>query len=212
MTKLEKLLEGINGLRTPENEKTIKKLTEGIGLIAEEYRQRKAKEEKARLEAAGFIELDKHRKESGLSNKAFVESVGRTIIESSHPEAVKEQMMESLGAYARYLTEAVSGCIYSLKPMDDKAREYVANNDVQGLLKDWVLPRDAHKYGDAATAVRARIEKIGDGERIPLGENMYTVSRKLIDTDHEKLFLLVPAHVQVNAPYILHYADTPKAG
>ena len=106
MTKLEKFLEGVEKLRTPENTKKIDALIEGTNLIAAEYRKRKLREEKARLEAEGFRKLDQHRIDSGLSTKAFIEGVGKTIIESSQPDDIKDKLMENLKLYANYLTES----------------------------------------------------------------------------------------------------------
>ena len=100
MTKLEKFLEGVEKLRTPENTKKIDALIEGTNLIAAEYHKRKLREEKARLEAEGFRKLDQHRIDSGLSTKAFIEGVGKTIIESSQPDDIKDKLMENLKLYA----------------------------------------------------------------------------------------------------------------
>jgi hypothetical protein len=209
MTKLEKLLEGIQGLRTPENEKTIKKLTEGITLIADEYRSRKAKEAKARLEAEGFKKLDEQRAESGLDNKAFLESVGKTIIGSSHPEEVKARMMESLEHYAKYLTESVAGCIYTLKPIDARDKDFIVKNDVGGLLHDCILPKSSHKYGDAATAKKMGVDKVAADNGTDIQGAHYTLARKLIDSDHEKLYVLLADDNR--GAFLMHYADTPKA-
>lgn len=213
MTKLEKFLEGVEKLRTPQNTKKIDALIEGTNLIASEYRKRKAKEEKARLEAEGFKKLDQHRIDSGLSNKAFIEGVGKTIIESNQPDDVKEKLMESLDMYAKYLTESesVSGCVFGLEPMDEQAKELLSKNDINGLLHKYVLPKDTHKYGDAATARKAGVEKVATDNGTPIDGVQYTISRKLIDTDHEKLFVLSAEGDANKLPYILHYADTPSA-
>lgn len=109
MTRLEALINGIKDLETPENTKTIKKLTEGITLMANEYRRRKAAETKAITEAKGFAELDELRKRSGLSDRAFLEGVGNDIIKSSHPDEVKQKLMNKLSDYSNYLTESANG-------------------------------------------------------------------------------------------------------
>lgn len=109
MTRLEALINGIKDLETPENTKTIKKLTEGITLMANEYRRRKAAETKAITEAKGFAELDELRKRSGLSDRAFLEGVGNDIIKSNHPDEVKQKLMNKLSDYSNYLTESANG-------------------------------------------------------------------------------------------------------
>lgn len=109
MTRLEALINGIKDLETPENTKTIKKLTEGITLMANEYRKRKAAETKAITEAKGFAELDELRKRSGLSDRAFLEGVGNDIIKSNHPVEVKQKLMNKLSDYSNYLTESANG-------------------------------------------------------------------------------------------------------
>lgn len=109
MTRLEALINGIKDLETPENTKTIKKLTEGITLMANEYRRRKAAETKAITEAKGFAELDELRKRSGLSDRAFLEGVGNDIIKSNHPVEVKQKLMNKLSDYSNYLTESANG-------------------------------------------------------------------------------------------------------
>lgn len=210
MTKLEKFLEGVEKLRTPENTKKIDALIEGTNLIAAEYRKRKLREEKARLEAEGFRKLDQHRIDSGLSTKAFIEGVGKTIIESSQPDDIKDKLMENLKLYANYLTEsAVAGCMFCLEPLDDQAKDCLAKNDIAGLMR-WVLPKGAHKYGDAATARKAGVEKVAADNGTPIDGTPYTITRKLIDSSHEKLYILSAADGN-KVPYILHYADTPAA-
>ena len=109
MTRLEALINGIKDLETPENTKTIKKLTEGITLMANEYRKRKASETKAITEARGFAELDDFRKHSGLSDRAFLEGVGNDIIKSNHPDEVKQKLMNKLSDYSNYLTKSSQG-------------------------------------------------------------------------------------------------------
>lgn len=109
MTRLEALINGIKDLETPENTKTIKNLTEGITLMANEYRRRKAAETKAITEAKGFAELDELRKRSGLSDRAFLEGVGNDIIKSNHPDEVKQKLMNKLSDYSNYLTESANG-------------------------------------------------------------------------------------------------------
>ena len=218
MRKIDKFIDELQALKAKGYDaKKINALTEGVNLIAAEYRKRKAKEEaqhKAMVEAAGFAKLDEQCKASGLSKKSFVEGVGKTIIESNQPEDIKTRLMETLDKYVNHLMEAqdVSGCIFSLKPVDDKAKAFLAKNDVTGLLHDWVLPQDAHKYGYAATAVRERIDTVSKGEGLPIGQRFYYPTRKLIDRSHEKLFVLTPENRAQNSPsaFILHYADTPK--
>lgn len=53
MKRIDALLNGIKDLETPKNRTTIKKLTEGINLMANEYRRRKSAESKALHEASG---------------------------------------------------------------------------------------------------------------------------------------------------------------
>ena len=89
---MEKFMSELEKLKTPDNEKVVGKLMEGVNLIADEYRRRKASEKAAKLEAEGFAKLDEHRTASGLSAKAFIEGVGKTIIDSAQPEEVKEKM------------------------------------------------------------------------------------------------------------------------
>ena len=211
---MEKFMTELEKLKTPGNEKVVGKLMEGVNLIADEYRRRKANEKAAKLEAEGFAKLDEHRKASGLSTKAFVEGVGKTIIESTQPEEVKSKMMNSLSRYARHLTEAagVMGCIYSMEPVDEIGKEYIASNKIGDLLQKCVLPKSEHKYGDAATARKAGVDQVIQDNGTDIGGIMYKIGRKLIDNDHEKLILLAPVDDAVfKMPYVLHYADTPKA-
>lgn len=109
MKRIDALLNGIKDLETPDNRTTIKKLTEGINLMANEYRRRKSAESKALHEASGFAEIDECRKRSGLSTRAFLEGVGNDIIKSNHPDEVKQKLMNKLSDYNKYLTEANNG-------------------------------------------------------------------------------------------------------
>ena len=127
-------------------------------------------------------------------------------------------MMESLGKYAKYLAEAatVAGCLFSMEYLNEESKALLANNDITGLLHKCVLPKVAHQYGDAATAKRAAIDEISTKPVSHIGFHTYKVDRKLIDTDHEKLFILSDAtdgdqQYPVKAPLLLYYADTPKA-
>ena len=109
MKRIDALLNGIKDLETPENRTTIKKLTEGINLMANEYRRRKSAESKALHEAIGFAEIDESRRKSGLSDKAFLEGVGNDIIKSNYPDETKQKLMAKLSDYSKYLTEANNG-------------------------------------------------------------------------------------------------------
>ena len=212
MTKFEKFMSELDKLKTPENEKVVGKLMEGVTLIADEYRRRKASEKQAALEAAGFAKLDIQRKASGLSTKAFVEGVGKTVLESAHPDEIKAKMLESLSKYAKYLTESagVSGCIYYLEPMDDEAKELIIRKDIHGLLQKVIRPNAIHKYGDAATARQAGVEKVAADNGTPIDGTQYTITRKLIDSPHEKLYILSATDGN-KFPHIMYYADTPAA-
>lgn len=213
MTKMEKFMSELEKLKTPDNEKVVGKLMEGVNLIADEYRRRKASEKAAKLEAEGFASLDAHRKASGLSTKAFVEGVGKTIMESAQPEEIKSKMMNSLSRYARHLTESagVCGCIYSMEPVDEQCANYIISNNINGLLQNCVLPNSEHKYGDAATAKKSGIDQVISDNGTDINGYKYKLARKLIDSDHEKLFVLTPEDDSMKMPYVLHYADTPKA-
>jgi hypothetical protein len=159
MTRLEALINGIKDLETPENTKTIKKLTEGITLMANEYRRRKAAETKAITEAKGFAELDELRMRSGLSDRAFLEGVGNDIIKSNHPDEVKQKLMNKLSDYSNYLTESANGgagpnmlkAILSLMAMQDivvqigsklKNKQPLSNNEMRFL--DFVVSMKRH--------------------------------------------------------------------
>jgi hypothetical protein len=159
MTRLEALINGIKNLETPENTKTIKKLTEGITLMANEYRRRKAAETKAITEAKGFAELDELRMRSGLSDRAFLEGVGNDIIKSNHPDEVKQKLMNKLSDYSNYLTESANGgvgpnmlkAILSLMAMQDivvqigsklKNKQPLSNNEMRFL--DFVVSMKRH--------------------------------------------------------------------
>ena len=195
MTKLEKLLEGIQGLKTPENEKTIKKLTEGITMIADEYRSRKAKETKARLEAEGFKKLDAQRAESGLDNRAFLESVGKMIIGSSHPEEVKSQMMESLERYAKYasLTESANTIAtrWAEGTLDNNDKKMLADGNVEGFKKS-VLERTQMAFRWEAQAKFDEVANlVTDKTAMYKG---YSPVRAIINKPDEKLLLLKSAH------------------
>jgi hypothetical protein len=222
MRKIDKFIDELQELKKKGYDaKKVDALTEGVNLIAAEYRRRKAKEDakqKAMVEAAGFAQLDKQCKASGLSKKAFIEGVGRTIIECNQPEDIKTRMMESLEKYVKYLTEAatVAGCLFSMEYLNEESKAMLANNDITGLLHKCVLPNVAHQYGDAATAKRAAIDEISTNPVSHIGLHTYKVDRKLIDTDHEKLFILSDTtdgdpQYPATAPLLLYYADTPKA-
>ena len=159
MTRLEALINGIKDLETPENTQTLKKLTEGISLMANEYRRRKAAETKAITEAQGFTELDELRKRSGLSDRAFLEGVGYDIIKSNHPDEVKQKLMNKLSDYSNYLTESANGgagpnmlgAIWSLMVMQDvviqigsklKNKQPLSNNEMRFL--DFVVSMKRH--------------------------------------------------------------------
>lgn len=213
MTKIEKLLEGIQDLKTKGfDPKKIDALTEGINLIASEYRKRKAKEDQAKLEAAGFEQLDEHRKASGLSTKAFVESVGKTIIESEQSEENKEKMMESLGRYAAYLEAGtVPGCRFGCELLDEKAKEKLGSGDIWSFLQFCVLPETHSLFRDAATARWNQVCDIAEKKSAVLGGKNYKVSRALLDSSHEKLLILSPETPDaMGEAYFMFCADTPK--
>lgn len=102
MTRVELFLSEIEKLRTPQNTKRIDALIEGVSCIADEARRRQAKR-KALAEAEGFKKLDAHRLSSGLTDKAFLEGVGHSIIGASLPDETKSQMLDVLGRYGDYL-------------------------------------------------------------------------------------------------------------
>jgi len=214
MKKIDKFIDEIQALKTKGYDaKKVDALTEGVNFIAAEYRRRKMKEDaqrKAMVEAAGFAKLDAQCKASGLSRKAFVEGVGKTIIESTQPDDVKSRMMDMLEKYASHLMEAAGGvnCICSLKELDAQGKELLAKNDIQGLMRT-VLARAEHHFRDAAKAKRTLVDKLAQGEGVGIGKTRYRVTRKLVDNDHEKLYVLAPDGEPNGTPYILHYADTP---
>lgn len=216
MRKIDKFIDELQELKKKGyDKKKVDALTEGVNLIAAEYRRRKAKEgaqKKAMVEAAGFAQLDKQCKASGLSKKAFVEGVGKTIIECNQPDDVKSRLMDTLGKYAKHLTEAqsVSGCIYSIHPLNETDKEFLANKDVEGLKKT-LMGEASHEWGDNATATRAAIEEISANGNGTLGNSPVSLIRKIIDTDHEKLYLVKTTSENPGIPYIMHYEDTTKA-
>ena len=218
MTKIEKLLEGIQGLKAKGYDADkIDALTEGINLIADEYRKRKAREQRLQ-EATGFEKLDGHLMMSGLSRKAFVESVGKTILESKHSDSTKTKMIDTLGKYAAYLESdgmgsSIAGCIFSCTRLDEDGKEMLANGDVYGLMHKVALPNSEHKYRDAATATIQEIEDLASGKTmLPIDGRDFKVTRKLIDSSQEKLLVLGPADGQTTyggEAYLLHCANTP---
>ena len=130
MKKIDKFLDELQGLKKKGyDKKKIDALTEGVNLIAAEYRRRKAKADarkKAMVEAAGFAKLDQQREASGLSTKTFIEGVGKTIIECNKPDDVKTKLMDTLGKYASLMESAdtiATRCIRIETMMnDDKVR------------------------------------------------------------------------------------------
>lgn len=212
MTKMEKFMSELEKLKTPDNEKVVGKLMEGVTLIADEYRRRKASENAAKLEAEGFAKLDKHRTASGLSTKAFVEGVGKTILESRHPEEIKEKMMESLAKYGRYLTES-NGCIFSLEPLTDEGKQILTDNSItpeerNNKLINLCQKNDGHKYGDAAAARKLGVEDTIKNGFVSEQGIKYKPGTVLLNKDNEKLVVFGPKDNSIPVlPYILHYAD-----
>lgn len=206
MTKIEKLLTGIQDLKAKGYDaKKIDALTEGINLIASEYRKRKARET-ALGEAAAFTKMDEHLKASGLSKKAFVESVGKTIIESSHSEETKMKLMENLGKYVAYM-ESEMGCMFYLMPIDGESKKFLASGDVNGLLNQIVLPNSSHCYRDDATAKRGLVNEFSTANKATVGDELFKVTRKLIDIDYEKLYIVVPENTSTpTEAYLLHFS------
>ena len=192
MTKLEKLIEGIQKLKSPQNEKRINGLIEGIQKIAAEYRRRKANE-KALQEAAGFKKLDQYRAESGLSNKEFIENVGKTIIESSHTDEVKGKLMEALGKYAFSLNEPhdCPPVRWGFGALNEDDLDLLANKDFAGF-KQRVLKRThvgTTKDDDLAREDILAMVKDQNGD---VNGTEFKVARMLEDTPTEKLILLEP--------------------
>lgn len=215
MRKIDKFIDELQELKKKGYDaKKVDALTEGVNLIAAEYRRRKAKEDaqkKAMVEAAGFAKLDEQYKASGLSKKAFIEGVGKTIIESTQTDDIKNRLMDTLDKYSKHLMEAqaVAGCIYSAHPINEIDKELLAKRDIKSLMQT-VLKESEHKWGDNATATRAAIDELAKTGKGTLGNVQVVTANKLIDTDHEKLYIIKPA-AQQGPAYIMHYADTPKA-
>ena len=214
MRKIDKFIDEIQALKSKGYDtKKIDALTEGVNLIAAEYRRRKTKEEaqkKAMVEAAGFAKLDEQRKASGLSMKAFLEGVGNTIIACGQPDEVKERMMDTLGKYAS-LTEAADTIAtrWAEGHLDDTDRQLLANGDIEGFKKR-VMERTQMAYRWEAQAKFDEIANLATTKNGKFKE--YTVSRILIDSPDEKLLLLKPAGTApANAPGFLYAAKVTQS-
>lgn len=213
MRKIDKFIDGIQALKTKGYDtKKIDALTEGINLIAAEYRRRKTKEDaqkKAMVEAAGFAKLDEQRKATGLSMKAFLEGVGQTIITCNQPDEVKGRMMDTLGKYAS-LTEAADTIAtrWAEGHLDDTDKQFLSTGNIEGFKKH-VLERTQMAYRWEA---QAKFDEIANLATTKNGKfKDYTVSRVLINSPDEKLLLLAPAgNAPANAPGFLYAAKVSQ--
>ena len=152
-----------------------------------------------------FVEsMESKFKASGMSRKAFVESVGKRIINSDLADGKKEKMLDTLGRYVT-LTESVNmGTRWAFKALDDVDRKYLAEGNLDAFKKH-VLERtelatgnDAQlKFDDAAALAKNK-----EGE---VNEYRVIVTRSLIDTPDEKLLLLKPTD-GTPAAYFLYTA------
>lgn len=196
MRKIDRFIDELQELKKKGYDaKKVDALTEGVNLIAAEYRRRKAKEDaqkKAMVESTGFAKLDAQYKASGLSMAAFVEGVGKTIIDSKHPDNIKNRMMDTLGKFAS-LTESANTIAtrWAEGTLDDNDKKMLADGNVEGFKKS-VLERTQMAFRWAAQAKFDEVANlVTDKTAMYKG---YSLARAIINTPDEKLLLLKSAH------------------
>ena len=196
MRKIDRFIDELQELKKKGYDaKKVDALTEGVNLIAAEYRRRKTKEDaqkKSMLESTGFAKLDAQYKASGLSMAAFVEGVGKTIIDSKHPDDIKNRMMDTLGKFAS-LTESANTIAtrWAEGTLDDNDKKMLADGNVEGFKKS-VLERTQMAFRWAAQAKFDEVANlVTDKTAMYKG---YSLARAIINTPDEKLLLLKSAH------------------
>lgn len=196
MKKIDKFLDELQGLKKKGYDtKKIDALTEGVNLIAAEYRRRKAKADarkKAMVEAAGFAKLDQQRKASGLSAKTFIESVGKTIIECNQPDDVKTKLMDTLGKYASLMESADTiATRWAFEKLDDADKKFLSEGNLDAFKKH-VLERTNMAFRWAAEAKFDEVAEMAANKAGELHMTKFVVKRTLIDTPDEKLLIITP--------------------
>ena len=196
MKKIDKFLDELQGLKKKGyDKKKIDALTEGVNLIAAEYRRRKTKADarkKAMVEAAGFAKLDQQRKASGLPSKTFIEGVGKTIIECNQPDEVKSKLMDTLGKYAALMESADTiATRWALEKLDDADKKFLSEGNLDAFKKH-VLERTNMAFRWAAEAMFDEVAEMAANKAGKLLMMEFVVKRALIDTPDEKLLIITP--------------------
>lgn len=230
MTKAEAFIAKLEAIKTPENAAIIEGIEKGFNIILEESRRRTrgkaltesvmANYDRKVSRAKGFASLDMYRKQSGMDNKTFVESVGHTILESMLDDGIKDKLLGKLGEYSKTLTEnaddyKVFAAKCALGPLDDEAKGLIVKNDIDGL-RNRILPETDIAYRWEAQAKMEEIDDIirnGSGE---LNGMKFKLGRALINTPEEKLLLLIPENTAgtpvmpyyVYGAYVKHNAES----
>ena len=140
-----------------------------------------------------FVEsMDSKFKASGMSRKAFVESVGKRIINSDLADDKKEKMLDTLGKYAS-LTESANTIAtrWAEGTLDDNDKKMLADGNVEGFKKS-VLERTQMAFRWQAQAKFDEVANlVTDKSAMYKG---YSLARAIINTPDEKLLLLKYAH------------------
>ena len=108
-----------------------------------------------------FLESMKTKfKESGMSKKAFIESVGKQIIKLKASDAKKEHMLESLSLFTSSLLEAEGTvvCRKAKGTLDESMRQMIAENHIDTLLNA-IRSNSAQSFREAAIADFKNVEK-----------------------------------------------------
>lgn len=210
MTKAEAFIAKLEAIKTPENSAIVEGIEKGFNLILEESRRRakgKALTEsimknygKKLTLTEGFNQLDMYRKQSGMSNKVFVESVGRTVLESMLDDETKDKLLSKLGEYSNALNEGEqvvanqkvpnSGCLYAMVFVDDAGKKLLAEGKTDELLHRVVMPKAKRLEGEEADKAMTLANGYGEGNTIHIGMGLYEVKKKLIDSPYEKYYIV----------------------
>lgn len=97
MTRAELYVSELRKLETPENKAVVEGIIKGFSeILIESYRD-------IGMDIDSYDSLEEYRRKSRMSTKAFVESVGNTIIGSDYPDEKKAKLLDNLERYAKVL-------------------------------------------------------------------------------------------------------------
>lgn len=97
MTNAELYISELRKLQTPKNKAVVEGIIKGFSAIMIESQRA------AGMDLDAYEQLEQHRKASKLPAKAFIESVGNTILASSYSDEQKTKMLDNLSRYASTL-------------------------------------------------------------------------------------------------------------